>query len=251
MAFDYYGEDDLIYNTASRIPVCFLIDISGSMGEIYDETGSVSTGETMFSDGQMWQIVEGGKSYIGDLVEAINEFYDAIKSDPTASKSCEVSVVTFGDNVHVLEDFETVDKKRKFEQPCLENNTNLGIAVNKALDLLEERKNKYKANGVEYFQPWLVIFTDGEPTDDVSAAQERCMKLIREKKLVVFPVAIKKDVSLSVLQGFSNKKPLCLKTDKISDFFEWLGKSVSVVSASKVGETIRLDVSVLSTFQDI
>ena len=251
MAFDYYGEDDLIYNTASRIPVCFLIDISGSMGEIYDETGSVSTGETMFSDGQMWQIVEGGKSYIGDLVEAINEFYDAIKSDPTASKSCEVSVVTFGDNVHVLEDFETVDKKRKFEQPCLENNTNLGIAVNKALDLLEERKNKYKANGVEYFQPWLVLMSDGAPTDRVKSVQKKTMEMSNNKKLSVFCLAIGEYADTDVLGGFSKRAVLRLKGLKFKEFFEWLGKSVSVVSNSKVGETIKLDTTELSEFSEI
>lgn len=243
MSNKYYGDDDLIFNTSVRLPVCFLIDTSSSMWEVYDETNAVDTGETIFADGKNYRLVTGGKSYIGDLVTAVNKFYEAIKGDEQAKRSCEISIVLFSDDVKVDGDFETVDKKKEFLEPTEGNNTNLGAAVMKALDMLEKRKAEYKKTGVDYFQPWLVIFTDGVSSDDVTEAQKRCMEMINNGKLVVFPFGISDKAGLSQLKGFSNKTPLKIKDTKIEDCFEWLFKSASVVSKSKPGDKVSFDVS--------
>lgn len=247
----YYGDDDLIFNTSTRLPVCFLVDVSGSMRTIFDDTGVRKTGRTEFKDGKQYEIVEGGRYYMQLVVDGVNKFYDAIKSDDMASNSCEISILGFSDNVDVLEDFESVDKKRPFVEPREGNNTNLGKAVERALDLLEERKNDYKRNGIDYFQPWLVIFTDGDPTDDVKEAQMRCQNLIRDKKLVVFVFTISDEPNQNILQGFTNKKIFKIKDAKIAELFEWLGKSVSVVSNSRPDEKIKLDASGLDDFLEI
>lgn len=152
---DFFGEDDLITNTSSRLPVCLCLDISGSMQK--DDA-------------------------ISALNEGVSAFYDAIRADEQARNSCEIAIVTFNSEVTVAEEFSTVDKKEKV---CFkaEGGTALAHAVNKALDLLEERKNSYKANGVDYYQPWLVIITDGKPgdSDDVPEAQSRTRKLSEKK----------------------------------------------------------------------
>ena len=33
--------------------------------------------------------------------------------------------------------------------------------MNRAIDLIEARKDTYRANGVGYFRPWMFILTDG------------------------------------------------------------------------------------------
>ncbi len=229
---DFFGEDDLITNTSSRLPVCLCLDISGSMQK--DDA-------------------------ISALNEGVSAFYDAIRADEQARNSCEIAIVTFNSEVTVAEEFSTVDKKEKV---CFkaEGGTALAHAVNKALDLLEERKNSYKANGVDYYQPWLVIITDGKPgdSDDVPEAQSRTRKLSEEKKLTLFPIAVGSDDNeskfrqvMDVLNGFSSKKAKHLKDLKFSEFFEWLGKSVSTVSASKVGDKVKLDTAGMDDWAEI
>lgn len=249
-------DDALIYNTAARIPVCFCVDVSSSMLRIFDTSNCVDTGRTEFRDGREWRIVEGGRTLLDDMVDGINKFYDVIRNDEMASLSCEIAIVTFSDFAQLQEDFSGIDRKNPMtvEQLNIGNNTNMVAGVEKALDTLEARKKDYQNNGIEYYQPWLVLFTDGEPdsSENIQAIQNRCKELEANKKLVVFPLALTEDADKSALAGFSSKrKPISIKTDKIEQFFEWLSKSVSTVSQSQVGETVRLDMTTVNDWGEI
>lgn len=133
-----------------------------------------STGRKEFIDGKEWDIVEGGISAIQSMCEGIQLFYDAILADDVARSAAEICIVTFGGNKpELIVDFGTVylqEDECKNVIPSLEANgeTPMGETVNLALDCLENRKQKYKSVGNDYFQPWLVLMTDGEPNGSVS-----------------------------------------------------------------------------------
>lgn len=229
----FYGEDDLVLNTASRVPVCLCLDTSGSMNK----------------DGA-----------IDKLNEGIKVFYEAIKADEQAAMSCEIAVVTFNSEVTVEEDFSLVDTKEP-KAFTANGGTAMAHGVEKALDLLDERKRKYKENGVNYYQPWLVLITDGKPGDmeDIPAAQARTKGLMESKKLVIFPIAVGNDddsekshAIMDVLNGFCTRpKARHLKGLKFEELFEWLGKSLSTVAASQNGETVKLDVSTIDDWSEV
>ena len=226
----YFGDDDLITNTSSRIPVCLCLDVSGSM---YD--------------------------CIGELEDGVNAFYDAVRKHDAAKDSCEIAVVTFGSTVQVLEDYSTVDRKSPLKLTA-NGGTPMAEGAEKALEILEARKNEYKANGVDYYQPWLVIITDGKPGDmeDIPAAQDRTRKLVEAKRLTLFPIAVGSDENpdkfravMDVLNGFGSKRAKHLKDLKFNEFFEWLGKSMSAVSASQVGDKVKLDTTGMDDWSEI
>ena len=246
----YLGEDDLILNTSSRIPVCLCIDTSASMRRVIDGTGR-DTGETEFVDGKHWRIVEGGKNLLDNMNEGLEAFYKAINSNEQAKLSCELAVVTFDDEARVLEDFGTLDKKRPVRISETGDNTALGEGISLALKLLETRKREYRKNGVDYYQPWLVIFTDGDASDSVAEARQKIRSLEEEKKLTVFTFALSDDVNMKALGERSRGRPISLKTAKLEEFFEWLGKSVSTVSMSQVGEKVKLDTSGMDDWAEI
>ena len=246
----YLGEDDLILNTSSRIPVCLCIDTSASMRRVIDGTGR-DTGETEFVDGKHWRIVEGGKNLLDNMNEGLEAFYKAINSNEQAKLSCELAVVTFDDEARVLEDFGTLDKKRPVRISETGDNTALGEGISLALKLLETRKREYRKNGVDYYQPWLVIFTDGDASDSVAEARQKIRSQEEEKKLTVFTFALSDDVNMKALGELSRRRPISLKTDKLEEFFEWLGKSVSTVSMSQVGEKVKLDTSGMDDWAEI
>ena len=210
-------EDDFLDNPTQRVPVCLCLDTSGSMrGTPIDE-----------------------------LNKGIKLFYDSLKEDEVACYSAEVCIVTCGNKdvpwVRCMSDFSGLSKVKKVPELVAGGQTPMGDAVNLALDLLEKRKNEYKNSGIEYYQPWLVIMTDGRPGGDstpdaVRLAQERATKLVNEKKLVVMPVWIGKEKlvdGMDTLQKFSPKNRVArLAGLNFKAFFKWLSSSVSGISQS-------------------
>jgi uncharacterized protein YegL len=158
-------------------------------------------------------------------------FFDAIRSDDVAQYAAEICIVTFGDAVTKKLDFMSVERQ---EVPTLyaSGMTPMGEGVSLALDLLEARKGDYKRAGVDYYQPWMVVMTDGAPTDDISAAATRIRSLVAEK-LTVFPIAIGEAANLNTLATLSpTRPPLRLQGLNFREFFTWLSRSVSRVSQS-------------------
>lgn len=211
-----FGYDDLIDNPTTRVPVCLCLDTSRSMG------------------GQP----------IEELNRGIQQFFHEVAADEVARYAVDICIVTFGDQgVRLLQDFCSLDTATC---PSLTANggTPMGEALTLALDKLAQRKQKYKSSGIDYFQPWLVVMTDGQPNGDSAVLAEACRQtssLQAEKKLVIFPIGIGNEADMQVLGRISPKRaPLKLAGLKFVEFFQWLSKSVSRTSQSIPGEEINL-----------
>lgn len=224
---DFFSGDDLASNPSPRVPICLCLDTSGSM--------------------------EGDR--INELIKGVERFYNSIKADDVAVNSAEVCIVTFGEKVKCVAEFSTVDFVTEIPAFEVRGQTPLGEAVNLALDKLEKRKKEYQNNGVDYFQPWLVIMTDGFPTGkeaEFNRAAERIKKMTSEKKLTIFPLGVGKEADLNALNKLSPNRPaLKLKGLNFNDFFEWLSQSVCRVSQSVVGEKITLDEDAIKSWIEL
>ena len=218
MSNEILRREDLVNNPTARVPVCLCLDISGSMQ---------------------------GKP-IDELNEGVRLFYDTIKDDEVATYSAEISIVTFGGTkAEYMADFASLQLQPNPPVLFASGLTPMGEAVNMGLDLLERRKEEYKDAGVDYFQPWLVLMTDGIPNgkpEELTRAINRTVELVNSKKLTVFPIGIGKEADMNILSQFSPKRsPLRLQGLKFKEFFQWLSKSVSKTSQSIPGESIKLD----------
>lgn len=194
---------DLIDNPSPRCPCMVVLDTSGSMN-----------GHT-----------------IQELNSGFELFLKNLRDDDVAAYSVEVSVITAGDRVHEHIPFTiatNIDIHTEFQASGV---TPLGGAVEMALDRLESRKNDYKKNGVAYYQPWLIIISDGAPTDNWQAAAKRAESLSAAKKLVSLPIGVS-NADMSILGQFSSRPAIKLQGIRFSDFFSWLSASMSRVSAS-------------------
>lgn len=212
-------DEDLIDNPTTRIPVVLCLDTSGSM--------------------------QGDP--INELSKGVKAFFDSVVNDEIAKYSVELCIITFDSSVKKLLDFSSIDKQiNQFNRVKLVASglTSMGTAVNMAIDLLEERKKKYKDNGVDYWQPWLVLMTDGQPTESkevIEKAYTRTADLVNNKKLTVFPIAIGDGANMVILNHFSpQKNPIRLKGLCFTEFFTWLGKSVKITSQSAPGTKVKL-----------
>ena len=208
MSNKFVGEDDGVVAVA-KLPVCLCLDTSGSM---YD--------------------------CIGELTEGVGEFFKAISGDEMARLCCEISVTTFDSNVNVVQEFAMVDQCRVPELRAY-GGTEMFAGIARALSMLDSKKEEYKNAGVDYYQPWLVVMSDGAPNSIDQSIIDDLQKRQEDKKLTVFCLGIGSGADMELMRRLT-KKVMKLKEHSFSAFFEWLGKSVSTVSKSQVGEKVVL-----------
>ena len=217
------GEQDLVENPTPRVPICLVLDTSGSMN-----------GEP-----------------INELNEGLEMFFNAIREDEVAKNAAEIAIVTFGGTPRQILDFADI-KRQSPPRLEAETTTPMGGGVGLALDLLEDRKEEYSRAGVDYYQPWMVLMTDGKPTDRIDSAVKRTRSLVEARKLTLFPLGIGDNADLKTLAKFSpQRKPLRLKGLNFREFFTWLSQSVAQVSRSNPGEKVELDLEGLEDWAQL
>ena len=223
MSYMKIDEDDLATNPTPRVPICILLDTSMSMeGEPIDE-----------------------------LNEGVKLFIEALKMDEIACYSADISIITFGGDVDKIIDFGPIDE---LIVPTLEASgyTPMGEAAEEGLKNLERRKSEYKNEMVEYFQPWMVLMTDGQPTDEYESSARKISSLIQDKKMTIFPIGIGSSADMDVLNEFSPlRAPLKLQGLNFKGFFEWLSQSVTIVSQSIPGDKIKLDTEGIKSWAEL
>ena len=204
-------------NPDPRCPVVLMLDCSDSMDE---------------------PLAEEPRTPLEALSGGLDVLVSELSKDPLARRRVEVSIVAYGSDVRAATTFVTVDD---LVLPTLEKSglTSTGAALNVALDLLEERKQTYRRNGVSYYRPWIMLITDGLATDDTTNLPTRIKEAEEAKKLAFFSVGVE-GADMDALSELSVRAPLPLDGIKFAELFVWLSASQARVSASQIGDAVPL-----------
>ncbi|MCQ2257440.1 MAG: VWA domain-containing protein [Bacteroidaceae bacterium] len=222
--------------------LCVLVlDISGSMNEVIDNTNIEYTGQTVSVDGKIYDVVTGGISKLDNLISGLHDFYNEIENDATTSQRLELSIVTFGDYVQTIQEPALISNS---SFPVLEadGDTAMVDAVYEAIDLVAARKQWYKSTNQPYYRPWIILMTDGEPNanQNVPALAQRIQQDTASKKYEFLPIGVD-NANMSVLQQIQGRIPaMKLKGTKFSSFFKWLSASMGTVVSAEEGQTVDL-----------
>jgi uncharacterized protein YegL len=204
-----FGDVTFADNPENRCAVVLVLDTSGSMA------------------GQKIQELNAG----------LQTLQTELTADPLASKRVELAIVTFGP-VHVECDFAGM---LQFVAPHLSTtgDTPMGAAVEKAIQMLRERKDTYRANGISYYRPWIFLITDGSPTDSIVKASQLVREGESSKSFMMFAVGVE-GADFNTLRSLVVREPLKLKGLQFRELFQWLSTSLSTVSRSKPSDTPSL-----------
>lgn len=200
---------ELAENPEPRCPCVLLLDTSGSM-----------QGEP-----------------IRELNEALRLFKRELAADSMTAKRVEVAVVTFGP-VELITDF--VDA-HSFQPPTLtaRGDTPLGKATEVALEILKQRKQRLRENGIDLYRPWIFLITDGEPTDEWRHLREKIQHGEEHKSFLFFALAAG-NARLDTLRQISVREPMKVSGIQFRPLFRWLSDSLKAVSHSNPGDKIGL-----------
>jgi uncharacterized protein YegL len=205
-----FGTDDFAENPEPRCPSVLILDVSGSMGG----------------------------APIAELNAGLQVYRDELAADSLAAKRVEVAVLTFGGTVDLVSDFCTASS---FSAPTLtaRGDTPMGAAISQALDLLTQRKEQYRANGIAFYRPWVFLITDGGPTDQWQSAAQRVRDGEAKKSFAFFSVGVQ-GARMDILSQISSREPLKLDGLRFRDLFQWLSNSQQSVSKSTPGDEVPL-----------
>lgn len=252
------NKEDLVNNPAPRIPVCLCLDTSGSMNTI-DGGDGVVNGQIVEIDGKKYRASTTGVSRIDRLNEGIKHLFETIRNDDSARFSVEICMVKFDSKAECILPFANIERQVEIPELVASNdaqgNSFMGEGVNLALDLLESRKQEYKDSGVDYMQPWLILMTDGEANGSQIVQQqaiERIERMVGNKKIVVFPIAIGSEAGIDTLKQFSpERQPLKLQDMKYNEFFQFISNMMIAKSNSGDGEKVRILLSDIKGWAEI
>jgi uncharacterized protein YegL len=204
-----FGSESFADNPEPRCPCVLLLDTSGSMAG----------------------------APIRQLNEGIQLFKQELLSDPLATKRVEVAMVTFGP-AKIETDFHTVPN---FIPATLSasGDTPMGAAISLGIDMVNKRKQEYKSHGVSYYKPWIILITDGAPTDMWQSAAALVKEGESSKSFAFFAIGVE-GANIDTLQQISTRAPLKLKGLMFKEFFMWLSASMKMVSSKNPGSNINL-----------
>lgn len=205
-----FETDDFASNPEPRCPCVLLLDVSGSMNG----------------------------APLAELNAGLATFRDELSADPLAMKRVEVAIVTFGPT-KVETPFTNASV---FFPPTLsaQGDTPMGAAIMQAIELVRDRKQEYRANGISYYRPWIFLITDGAPTDGWQSAAGAVREGEAAKAFAFFPIGVR-GANMEILQQISAREPLALEALKFRELFSWLSSSLRSVSRSTPGTEVKLE----------
>ena len=127
--------------------------------------------------------------------------------------------------------------------------------INKAIDIIENRKEWYKNSGQPYYRPIIVLFSDGSPTNadsQIEDLDQKIQKMSDDKKFMFMPFGVGDAADMDTLGKLAaqtadqrlKEKAIAFKLkdeQKFAQVFAFVSASASAAMSGGGGATVSLD----------
>jgi uncharacterized protein YegL len=216
-------------NKDQKCPVVLLLDTSGSMAGMPIE----------------------------ELNKALVQIKEDILNDTMLSNRLELGIVAFDDDARVERPIDLISPDTDLPILNIGGVTNLVSGMNKAIELVTDRKNFYKSNGEQYYRPFIVLFTDGAPTntaEEIEELDQNIQKLSDEKRFIFLPFGVDgadmhllaKLAAQSADERLKNVGTAFAMKDvsKFTEVFQFVSASISGIMEKGGTQAVQLPTSV-------
>lgn len=175
-------------------------------------------------------------------LEALKVYIQTLQNDNYASQTIDFAALAFNHDTKVTVDFTPIKDMKNIPKTKVEGGTDINKAVLDGLDMLDKRKEYYKANNIKFKAGWLMLITDGQSNEDITQAASKTNQLISERKLTMFCIGAGTDVNTAELNRFDDTRPVIFspQADDLTPLFEWLSHVSIAVNKSKQGEKVTV-----------
>lgn len=209
-------------NPNQRTPCVLILDASGSMNE-----ASV-----------------GKRTRIDELNAGLVTLQSELSADDTALVRVMLGIVSVGgpsNDADIMMDWTDAAEFTAFPLKA-SGTTPLGKGILLALQMIDMEKQELRAAGISYTRPWIMVISDGEPTDAAAeweSAVKACRRAEKNREAEIFAIGVA-GANLAKLGEISEKPPLMLSGTKFKNLFIWLSASLGAASRSRPGDVLQL-----------
>ena len=137
------GVPSILNSSEPHMALLFLVDTSGSMG---------------------WPATNPPIRHLND---GLNRFKKEVAENKQTKDILDVAVVEFNTNHRIIQEFLPVSHMNPVELTAT-GGTVLSPAIREALNLVNERSRFYRDLGTPPYKPWVILISDGAPSDDIT-----------------------------------------------------------------------------------
>lgn len=221
---DYYNQyRSTVQNGTARIPICFCVDVSKSMGFVSNPESDliIENSPSFMEDGMQARNVRAKNGvtlhyFIEDAVRSIDQMLQSIKENSFLSDAAVVSIITFSQFSDCIVEFSDVwnvswEQLRNIQiNERLRDETNAAKGLNMALTRLDQYSRMLESRGNESYKPVLIFISDGIPTDTTEA--DAIGKEIRKRSdnglLNVVPIGIGSSIDEAWMRSLSRSEEI-------------------------------------------
>lgn len=222
-----YFEAEIPDNFQQKCLCILLLDVSGSMRKD-DRLGKLNAAIAQFYDDVIYGKNGVAKATVGRL---------------------EVAIIAFDQDAKVIrpnKDSTTLLLSRNEPAPVLTergSTTETVKAIDKALEIINDRKRFYDRTGQGYHRPWIVLMTDGKsssPVHEINRIEKVLNQQIKGKHISMIGIGIGDKVPMDNLNRLSGGHAQRLEGLRFAQFFQWLSNSFSLITQSNDDDTIDI-----------
>lgn len=188
-------------------------------------------------------VLDVSQSMRGTPIQALNNgidrLLDELKNDKLARLRVDLSVIAFSTTAKLLRDFATIDESDDFPELVAQGRTAMGAGIVSALNALEARKAALKQHAIQYYRPWMIMISDGGPTDAIAEPRRLLKASEASNGLAFFPIGVE-GADFALLSSLGHRPAMQLNGLDFSSFFLWLSASLKQVSRSTIGDAVEL-----------